>query len=50
MSSNQTLSGAPFVSQASTYASRYPRERVETGPSEALIRYVFRARTGNSSR
>jgi hypothetical protein len=38
MSSNQTGSGAPLVAHASMYASRYRRERVETGPSDALIR------------
>ena len=50
MSSNQTWSGAPFVSHASMYSSRNARERRETGPSDALIRYVFRSSTGNSSR
>jgi hypothetical protein len=32
------------------YSARNRSDRVETGPSEALIRYVLRSRTGNSSR
>ena len=38
MSSIHTWSGAPFDAHASMYSARYACERVETGPSEALIR------------
>src|SRR6187431_2467640 len=50
MSSNHTWSGAPLVAHASRYASRYRRERSDTGPSDALIRYALRSSTGNSDR
>ena len=38
MSSIHTWSGAPFVAHASMYSARYACYRVETGPSDALIR------------
>src|SRR4029450_3550795 len=50
MSSNHTWSGAPLVAHASRYTSRYRRERSETGPRDALIRYALRSSTGNSDR
>jgi hypothetical protein len=36
--SNHTGSGAPMLSQASTYSWRYRFDRSDTGPSDALIR------------
>src|SRR5712691_6964070 len=50
MSSPHTWSGAPLEAHASMYSSRYRRERFETGPRDALIRYDFLPTTGNSSR
>src|SRR6185436_3843168 len=50
MSSNHTWSGAPLVAHASRYPSRYRRDRSDTGPRDALIRYALRSSTGNSDR
>jgi hypothetical protein len=38
MSSIHTWSGAPLDAHASMYWARYVCDRVETGPSDALIR------------